>query len=429
MIEKLIHTRKAHIGIIGMGYVGLPLAYEFSKKCHVTGFEVNPAKVKSLNKGISYIPDVPSEKLKPLVRSGQLSATTQFQKLAQMNVVIVCVPTPLRKTKDPDMSYINAAIKSLRPYLRKNQLIVLESTTYPGTTREVVLPKLEKPGFKVGKDFYLVFSPERVDPGNKKFGIHNTPKIVGGITRACTRLGKRLYEAVADQVIEVSSPEAAEMAKLLENTFRAVNIALVNEVTLMCDRLKLDVWEVIEAAASKPFGFMPFYPGPGIGGHCIPLDPQYLSWKLKSLNYYSRFIELAEEINSSMPDYVVRKVSEGLNAHRKAVKGARVLVLGVAYKKDISDVRESPALGIIAQLEQQGARVQYYDPYVKTVRLHNKTYTNILLTPSHVRRQDCVVIATNHTCFDMKTIVKNAVLVVDARNATKGIADKKIIKL
>ena len=341
-LGELIKERGAKIGVIGLGYVGLPLAAEFAAAgFSVTGFEVDGNKIKALNAGRSYIPDVPGGTVSALVRGGKLSATGEFKKLAAMDAVIICVPTPLRKSKDPDISYIVSAVDKIEDAFRRGQLIILESTTYPGTTREILLPRMEKKGLKVGKDFFLAFSPERVDPGNPRFGIKNTPKIVGGITAACTSVAAALYGTIVDKVLPVSSTEAAEMVKLLENTFRAVNIGLVNEVALMCDRLKLDVWEIIGAAATKPFGFMPFYPGPGLGGHCIPLDPQYLSWKLRTLNFYARFIELAGEINSRMPEYLVEKIGAALNDRSKPLKGAKILVLGAAYKKNIGDMRES----------------------------------------------------------------------------------------
>ena len=429
-LEGLINTRKARVGIIGLGYVGLPLAVEYARQGFMTtGFEVDAAKVKSLEKGVSYIPDIPTPAVRGLVHAGQLSATLDFGKLSQMDAVIICVPTPLRKSKDPDISYIVAALEKVHAGLKKGQLIVLESTTYPGTTREILLPRLEKKGFKAGKDFYLAFSPERVDPGNKKFTITNTPKIVGGITPECSRLAQLLYGAVVQRVVAVSSPECAEMVKLLENTFRAVNIGLVNEVALMCHRLKLDTWEVIDAAATKPFGFMPFYPGPGLGGHCIPLDPHYLSWKLKTLNFNARFIELAGEINSHMPDYVVSRVADALNEKGKSVKGAKILVLGVAYKRDIGDVRESPALDLMEHLGHKHALVSFHDPYVSRLSLGGRVMKSVPLTKAVLRGQDCVVIATDHSAFNIREIVQASPLVVDSRNATKGIKDKKITKI
>ncbi|MGQ0644056.1 MAG: nucleotide sugar dehydrogenase [Elusimicrobiota bacterium] len=430
-LPDLIKTRRAHIGVIGQGYVGLPLAVEFAREGFaVQGFEVDGEKVEAINAGVSYIPDIPSDILKPMVYSKRLSATTDFSLLGAMDAVIICVPTPLRKTKDPDLSYIVSASEKAAEFLREGQLIVLESTTYPGTTREMVLPLLEKEGLRAGKDFFLAFSPERVDPGNKKFGIRNTPKIVGGITPACTELAGVLYGEVVDTVIPVSSAEAAEMVKLLENTFRAVNIGLVNEVALMCDRLKINTWEVIDAAATKPFGFMPFYPGPGIGGHCIPLDPHYLSWKLKTLNFYARFIELAGEINSHMPEHLVRKIADALNERGKSVKGSKILILGAAYKNDIGDVRESPALDVIQLLREKKADVRYHDPYVKKLSVPGAELASAPLSDDLLRRQDCLVIVTNHGCFDIPSIVRKSSLVVDARNATRGLQDpRKIVTL
>lgn len=365
----------------------------------------------------------------PLVSSGRFTATTDPSVLSKADVVIICVPTPLRKSKDPDISYIVSAAEILCRRFHKGQLVVLESTTYPGTTREILLPRLEQKGLKLGRDFHLAFSPERVDPGNRTFRIANTPKIVGGMTPACLAVARDLYAAVVKTVVPVSSPETAEMAKLFENTFRAVNIALANEVALMCDRLKLDAWEVIDAAATKPFGFMAFHPGPGIGGHCIPLDPQYLSWKLKTLNFNSRFIELADEINAHMPDQVARKVSDALNGRGRALKGARVLVLGVTYKKDVSDVRESPAIHVIDRLVDGGARVSFHDPYVKKLTTETASFTSQPLTPAALRRQDCVLIVTNHGCFDMKAIVAASRLVVDCRNACGALKSPKVVKL
>jgi UDP-N-acetyl-D-glucosamine dehydrogenase len=430
MLKQLIDNRKTTVGIIGMGYVGLPLAVEFGNKgFSVTGFEIDSRKVAALNRGRSHIIDIPSDAVGKLVRAKRFLATDDFNLLAKMNVIIICVPTPLRKTKDPDISYIVSAVSKIVPCLKKEQLIILESTTYPGTTRELLLPELENKKMKVGRDFYLAFSPERVDPGNKKFAIRNTPKIVGGITDTCTAHAAQLYGTIVESVVKVSSAECAEMVKLLENTFRSVNIGLVNEVALMCDRLKLDAWEVIDAAATKPFGFMPFYPGPGIGGHCIPLDPHYLSWKLKSLNFYSRFIELAGEVNATMPEYVVEKVAGALNLHKKAINGSRILVLGVAYKKDVGDMRESPALDVMELLAKQKALVSYHDPYVPALKLDPHSFKSVPLSEATLRKQDCVVITTNHSCFDIKYIARHSKLIVDTRNMTKGLRSPNIIKL
>ncbi len=429
-LKQKIDKKSAHIGVIGLGYVGLPLAVEFAQKgFSVSGFEVDLHKVTQINKGQSYIIDVASDIIKPLVKKDLFKATTDFQRLKEMDVIIICVPTPLRKSKDPDISYILSALEKVENSLRKNQLIILESTTYPGTTKEMMLPKLEGTGLKVGKDFFLAFSPERVDPGNNQYKIKNTPKIVGGITRPCTQIAKLLYSQIVEKVVPVSSTESAEHVKLLENTFRAVNIGLVNDVALMCDRLKLDTWEVIDAAATKPFGFMPFYPGPGIGGHCIPLDPHYLSWKLKTLNFYSRFIELAGEINSSMPEYLVQKIQDTLNDKGKSVRNSKILVLGVAYKKDVGDVRESPALDVIELLHKKGASLNFHDPYVKKIQINHLSLQSIPLSDKNLKKQDCIVITTHHSCFDIASIVTRSKLVIDSRNATKGIINPKIFKL
>jgi UDP-N-acetyl-D-glucosamine dehydrogenase len=426
----------AKIGVIGLGYVGLPLAVEFAKEgfC-VTGFEIDKDKIKNVNAGKSYIGDVTSDVLKDLTRQKKLTGTSNFSELKSCDVIITCVPTPLRKSKDPDVSYILAATDKVAKTLRKGQLIILESTTYPGTTRELVMPLLEKSKFKCGKDFFLAFSPERVDPGNKHYAIENTPKVVGGVTPECSELANLIYSKIVRKVFPVSSTEAAEMVKLLENTFRAVNIALVNEVTLMCARLKLDVWEIIDAAASKPFGFMPFYPGPGIGGHCIPLDPHYLSWKLKTLNFYSRFIELAGEMNSRMPEYLVSRIVDALNEREKAIKKARVLIIGIAYKKDVSDVRESPALDVIKLLKDKNAVISYYDPFIPVLNEpHHEgeeggEKMKSIRSLDNLKSYDAVVIVTNHSKIDYKKLVANSNLVIDSRNATKGIKSPKIVKL
>lgn len=418
--------RSALIGVIGMGYVGLPLAVEFaSAGFRVLGVDPLTHKVEQLNRGVSYIPDVPTARLGPLVEAGKLTASTDYAGLQEADAVLICVPTPLRKTKDPDMSFIYAATDSLAPYMHPDMVVVLESTTYPGTTDEVIVPRLvEKNGLIVGEDVFIAFSPERVDPGNPVYQTRNTPKVVGGVTPTCVEVVVKLYSAAIERVIPVSSPAAAEMVKLLENTFRSVNIGLVNEMAIMCDKLGVNVWEVIEAAASKPFGFMPFYPGPGLGGHCIPIDPLYLSWKLKSLNYNARFIELASEINTSMPVYVVNKVADALNDDGKAVRGSRIAVLGMAYKKDIDDVRESPALDIIHLLEEKGATVRYHDPYIPSVRLDDRTAQSEAMTPAWLAEADCVVWVTDHTQFDRQFILDNAKLVLDTRNATKGFTGK-----
>jgi UDP-N-acetyl-D-glucosamine dehydrogenase len=434
MLKQKILDRNVRFGVIGLGYVGLPLAVEFAKVgMKVTGFEVDRRKVESLSMGESYIGDVPSSEVAPLVKRGLFSATTDFDELAQMDVISICVPTPLSKTRDPDMSYVVQATEDVRRRLRKGQLVILESTTYPGTTDELMKVELEKTGLKCGSDFYLAFSPERVDPSNPQYGIKNTPKLVGGVEEVSGDLAYTFYSQAIDRVMKLSSAAAAEMSKLLENTFRSVNIGLVNEMALMCDRLGLDVWEVIDGAATKPFGFMKFVPGPGVGGHCIPLDPFYLSWKLKTLNYRARFIELAGEINSEMPHYVVRLVSEGLNRDRKSVNGSRVLVLGVAYKNDVADMRESPALDILAVLEKEGADVAYHDTYVPEFRHGDKTYKQVPLNEEELRKADCVVVTCKHKGVDWNFVAQHAKLIVDSRNAYprngKSPGPARIVKL
>jgi len=424
-----IEAGTARVGTIGLGYVGLPLSVEFAAAgLPVMGFDLAAEKVASLQRGESYVGDVASARVAPLVASGKLQASTDFSQLAACDAVIICVPTPLGKTKDPDLSMVVDATEAIAARIRPGQLVVLESTTYPGTTEELILPRLRDGGLKVGEDFFLAFSPERVDPGNQRFNTRNTPKIIGGVTPGCARVAQALYRRAVDRVIPVSSPRAAEMVKLLENTFRSVNIGLVNEVALMCDRLGVDVWEVIDAAASKPFGFMPFYPGPGLGGHCIPIDPFYLSWKLRTLNYRARFIELAGEVNSEMPEYVCERVANALNDRERSVKGSRVLVLGVAYKRDVEDVRESPALDILKLLESRGARVGYHDPFVPSLSLDGQTLRSEDLV-SGVKAADIVVVVTDHSTFDYGEIVSNARLVLDTRNATRGIKSPKVLKI
>jgi UDP-N-acetyl-D-glucosamine dehydrogenase len=423
---KRIEDRSAKIGVIGMGYVGLPLAVEFAEAGYtVLGVDPLAMKIERLNRGDSYIPDVPTEQIARLVREGRLSGTTDYAAMKDMDAALICVPTPLRKTKDPDMSFIYAATDSLAPYMHPDMIVVLESTTYPGTTDEVIVPRLTaEVGLTPGKDVFIAFSPERVDPGNQVYQTRNTPKVVGGVTPACSEVVTALYEKAIDRVVVVSNPKAAEMVKLLENTFRSVNIGLVNEMAIMCDKLGVNVWEVIDAAATKPFGFMPFYPGPGLGGHCIPIDPLYLSWKLKALNYTARFIELASEVNASMPEYVTAKVTDALNDEGKAVRGSQIAVLGVAYKKDIDDVRESPALDVIHLLEEKGAVVSYNDPYIPSVRLDGKTMETVALTAEWLAGADAVVWITNHTVYDRQWIVDNARLLVDTRNAARGFSGK-----
>lgn len=432
-IEKALLARiasgQARVGTVGLGYVGLPLALEFCEGgLNVTGFDLSEAKVESVMAGQSYILDVLPERLARNVAEGRLVATTDLDRTAECDAVIICVPTPLSKTKDPDLSMVVDATRAVAARLRPGQIVVLESTTYPGTTEELLLPVLEESGLKVGESFFLAFSPERVDPGNARFGTRNTPKIIGGFTEGCRRVAQALYARAVDTVIAVSSPKAAEMVKLLENTFRSVNIGLVNEVALMCDRLGVDVWEVIDAAATKPFGFMAFYPGPGLGGHCIPIDPIYLSWKLKTLNYRARFIELAGEVNSEMPEYVCRRVTDALNQRERSVKGSQILLLGVSYKRDVNDVRESPALDILRILESRGARVGYNDPNVPRLE-HDEAHMDSRDLYPAVAEADLVVIVTDHTSYDYPRIVETARLVLDTRNATKGIVSPKILKI
>jgi UDP-N-acetyl-D-glucosamine dehydrogenase len=409
--------RQILFGIVGLGYVGLPLAVELARAGYrVLGFDVNPDVVEGLNEGRSHVKDVTDAQLQRATECGRFSATTDMSRLSEPDAISICVPTPLSKFKDPDVSFIVAATDAVKKRLRRGQAIILESTTYPGTTREIMLPALESTGLKVGKDFFLAFSPERVDPGNQSYGTRNTPKVVGGITADCRAVAVALYQPAIDTLVPVSTTEAAELVKLLENTFRSVNIGLVNEMAIVCDKLGVNVWEVIEAAATKPFGFMKFLPGPGLGGHCIPVDPHYLAWKMRGLNYKTRFIDLAGELNTEMPVFWVRKLSEALNGQGKAVKGASVLVLGVAYKRDIEDIRESPALDIIRLLEGQGARVSYFDPHVPRFREDGQEFRSVELTPEVVAAADCVIVVTDHTAVDYRMIKRQARLVVDTRN-------------
>jgi len=418
-----IQSRKARLGVVGLGYVGLPLAVEFAQAgLEVVGIDVDARKVDALGRGESYIPDVPTAVVAGLAQAGRLTATTSYAALRDCDAVSICVPTPLNKTRDPDMSYVIEAASQVAEQAHPGFIIVLESTTYPGTTEEILLPKLEAAGWRVGQDVFLAFSPERIDPGNPHYGVRNTPKVLGGATPACLAIAKALYEVAVDSVVPVSSLRAAEMVKLLENTFRAVNIGLVNEMALMCAKLDVNVWEVIEAATTKPYGFMKFTPGPGIGGHCIPIDPLYLSWKLKALNYTARFIELADSINSRMPEHVVSLVAEALNEDAKALNGSQVLVLGVAYKPDIDDMRESPALDVISELAARRACVSYHDPYVPYVSVDGHAYEGQPLTAEVLAGADCVVITTNHSVFDWDFVRAHARLVVDTRNALRGAA-------
>jgi UDP-N-acetyl-D-glucosamine dehydrogenase len=433
-LMERITERSARIGVIGLGYVGLPLAVEFGRAGFgVTGFEVSFEKVKQINDGYSYIQDVETAVLAQLVEAKRLEATEDFSKLAECDAIIICVPTPLRKTKEPDISYILSATEKIKKTLRSGQLIILESTTYPGTTDEVLLSAFEETGLALDDDFFLAFSPERVDPGNPQFQTKNITKVVGGVTDASAEVAAALYGLVLDTIHRVTSARVAETAKLFENTFRAVNIALANELALLCYQLGIDTWEVIRAAATKPFGFMPFYPGPGIGGHCIPLDPHYLSWKARLHGFEARFIGLAEEVNSRMPQHVVNLVTQGLNRDRKAVNGARVLVLGVAYKRDIDDMRESPALAIVDKLIHLGAEVVYHDPFVATLSLDGehggandvapsgRTLESIELTDAELERADCVVVVTDHAGIDYARVLRLAKVVVDTRNVTSGL--------
>jgi UDP-N-acetyl-D-glucosamine dehydrogenase len=429
-LKKKIATKDLRVAVIGLGYVGLPLAVTFAKAgFHVTGIDIDQRKVDMANLGESYISDIASSTLRELIEVGRLHFTSDYSVLEHIDAVSICVPTPLRKTREPDISYIVSAIQQVRAYLHPGQLIVFESTTYPGTTDEVVLPELESTGMKVGQDFFLAFSPERIDPGNPHFGTQNTPKIVGGITPICTELAQIYYGAAIETVVAVSSTRIAEMAKLLENTFRAVNIGLVNEIAIICDKLHINVWDVIDAAATKPFGFMRFLPGPGLGGHCIPVDPQYLSWKLKTLDYTARFIELAAEINASMPYHVVNRIGEALNEQRRSFNGATVLVLGVAYKANVSDVRESPAIDIISTLIDRKAVVLYNDEYVPSLILSHQTLHSQPLSSGLFEAADCVVIVTDHRYYDVPEIVHSARCIVDTRNMTQGYDDDKIFRL
>ncbi len=417
-----VQTHQAHIGIIGMGYVGLPLAVVFAEAgFRVTGIDIDQGKVATLNQGQSHIEDIPTGRIAPLVESGLFGATTDFDVLHKCDAVSICVPTPLNKTGDPDMSYIGSATEEIAGRLHAGMLVVLESTTYPGTTSEVILPKLCEMAhdLQVGEHFFLCFSPERVDPGRTDWTTSNTPKVMGGVTVNCLEAGKALYEMAIERVVPVSSPDAAEMVKLLENTFRAVNIGLVNEVLLMCDTLGLDAWEVIDAAATKPFGFMKFTPGPGLGGHCIPIDPLYLSWKLKTLNYNARFINLASEVNTSMPQYWVQKVQDVLNDAGKPVRGSTILIVGVAYKKDVSDMRESPALDILLHLQEKGANVCYHDPFVPAIHYDDIAMESVADIAVAVREADCVVIVTDHSAYDWSALCTQAALIVDTRRVLR----------
>jgi len=416
--------------VIGLGYVGLPLAIEYADAgIRVIGIDSDGAKIRAIRSGNSYVDDVPSESIRGAVENGLLRATSDYSALAETDTVNICVPTPLRKTKDPDLSYVVTAAEQVAKYIHRDMLIVLESTTYPGTTDELLVPMFEERGFTVGKDIFLAFSPERVDPGNPQYSTKNIPKVVGGATPQCTKMAAALYTGVMERVHPVSTATVAEMVKLLENTFRSVNIGLVNEIALMCNRMGIDVWEVIDAAKTKPFGFMPFYPGPGIGGHCIPLDPFYLSWKAKQFGFEARFIELAGVINGQMPHFVVGKIIDALNRFKKSVNGAKVLILGVAYKKDISDVRESPAIDILQLLSKKGAKLSYCDPHVPVLDEHGMRMKAEPFSAATLRKADCVVVVTDHSDFDYRLVARESKVIVDARNALKGKNGGKIIKL
>jgi UDP-N-acetyl-D-glucosamine dehydrogenase len=429
-LEEKINDRSARVGIIGLGYVGLPLSVAFSQAGFNTlGIDIQQKRVDLINRGQSYVADVSSKSLKAEVGANRLQATTDQSKLAEQDGICICVPTPLTKTKDPDLSYVTREAEEVAKYLRRGQIVVLESTTYPGTTRQVVLPILESSGLKCGVDFYLAYSPERVDPGNKRYRIKNTPKLVGGITKECTRLSKILYSKITDSVVPVSCPEVAEMTKIFENVFRSVNIALVNEMAQLCHNMSVSAWEVIEAASTKPFGYMPFYPGPGVGGHCIPLDPYYLSNKAREFDFHTRFIELAAETNEHMPYYTVFRILEALNEAGKPLNKAKIFVLGVTYKKDTEDIRESPSLKVIQLLREKGADISYNDPYIKTVELANVSLLSRELTEANLAEADCVIIATDHSCYNIHEIIAHSKSIFDSRGVTSGINNNKIIRL
>lgn len=429
LLQK-IASREAVIGIVGMGYVGLPLAVAFAQEgFKIIGIDVSEEKVSQLNAGHSYVEDVADAVLQPLVENGRLRATIDYAELTDVDAISICVPTPLRKTKDPDISFIINAAENIAKYQATGKLVILESTTYPGTTEEVILPRLIHNGDKVGREFFLAFSPERIDPGRTDYTVYTTPKVIGGVTPNCLEVSMALYGAIVENPVPVSSTAAAEMVKLLENTFRAVNIGMVNEVALMCDKLGLNVWEVVEAAATKPYGFMPFFPGPGLGGHCIPIDPHYLSWKLKTLNYTARFIELAAEVNGNMPAYVVDKIGNALNDDRKAINGSTVLLLGAAYKPNVGDVRESPALDVIHLLREKGAEVQYHDPFVSKLTVDGTTYESIRLTDQALAEADCVAVITNHDFYEWECVANAAKVIVDTRNAIEQEGNGRLVRL
>jgi len=431
-LKKKIETKKAVITVVGLGYVGLPIALEFCKKGYtVNGLDKNIRRVKKLRKNTSYIEDVPPEAIRKARGKGQFSVTTDDDILRSSDVIIICVPTPLRKVKEPDISYLLSASRSMKECLRSGQLIIVESTTYPGTTREVILPELEKSGCQLDKDFYLAFSPERIDPGNPRYDLTNIPKVIGGITKKGTELGRLLYSRIIERVIGVSSSEVAEVSKLLENTFRIVNIGLINEFAMLCHKLNIDVWEVIKAAGTKPFGFMPFYPGPGIGGHCIPADPMYLSWKGRTVGFETKMIDLAAQINRMIPMHIVERVAELLKRGKKRFSDARVLIMGAAYKKDVNDLRESPALEIIKGLKKKKINVTYHDTHIPYLDVHGLEMKSRDLTPLFLKKQDMVLIVTDHTGLNYRMIAKNAAMILDTRNVygRNGIKGSNIIKL
>ncbi len=420
-LKSKIESGNARVGVLGLGYVGLPVVVAFSEAGFPTlGFDVSAEVVDLIGRGESHIGDIPAAAVRSVVDAGTLETTTDFGRLSDVDVVIICVPTPLSKTGDPDVSYIVSALDEIEANLTPGQLIILESTTYPGTTRDLVQPRLEASGLEAGSDFFLAFSPERVDPGNEQFHLKNTPKVVGGLTPACHDLAASIYGAVIDVVVEVSSPEAAELTKILENTFRAVNIGLVNEMAVICDRLGIDIWEVVDAASTKPYGYMRFTPGPGLGGHCIPIDPHYLAWKMRTMQYRTRFIELAAEVNAEMPRYVVSRVGEALNRARKSVNGSRVLLLGVSYKRDVGDTRESPALDILELLRELGAEVEFHDPFVPSLRHDGRTMESVELTATALANADCVVVTCDHSGVDYDMVLEEADIIVDPRNGLEG---------
>jgi UDP-N-acetyl-D-glucosamine dehydrogenase len=429
-LKRKIQDRSAQLGVIGLGYVGLPLAVEMAQKgFRVTGIDLDGGKVEAVNAGRSHILDVPDESLAAAVKNGTLRATQSFAAVESLDTISICVPTPLRKTKDPDLSYIIAAVEAVHNHLRPGKLIILESTTYPGTTREIVLPILEKSGLKAGRDFFLAFSPERVDPGNRAFTTRNIPKVIGGITPRCTAITCLLYQQFLDCTVPVSSPESAEMVKLLENTFRSVNIALANEMARMCSKFGINVWEVIDAAKTKPFGFMPFYPGPGLGGHCIPVDPYYLAWKAKMNGFEPRLIELAAVINNEMPAFTINWIADALNKNKKSLNGSHILALGIAYKRDTNDTRESPSLDVVKGLQEKGAIVSYSDPHVPFIKLEDKKMKSTSITPEVLNSMDCAVILTDHSAFNYSMISEHAKLILDCRSALRGYSGSNVMRL